>query len=252
MMKNCAKIRGFSVFFQERKVLDSISLDIPQEGITMLLGRSGSGKTTLLRSLNRLNETFEGCRCEGEASVLIGGEMVNIYEEGALSLTELRRHVGMVFQIPNPLPLSVKKNMLLPMQLVLRLGKKEAEARMEQRLTEVGLWDEVKERLNTSALSLSGGQQQRLCLARALALEPDILLLDEPTASLDKKSSELIEAHLLSLKGQCPMVMVSHSISQAQRLGERFVIISEGKITKIIGKNDFAAHEGEKVLTELL
>ena len=252
MMKNCAKIRGFSVFFQERKVLDSISLDIPQEGITMLLGRSGSGKTTLLRSLNRLNETFEGCRCEGEASVLIGGEMVNIYEEGALSLTELRRRVGMVFQIPNPLPLSVKKNMLLPMQLVLRLGKKEAEARMEQRLTEVGLWDEVKERLNTSALSLSGGQQQRLCLARALALEPDILLLDEPTASLDKKSSELIEAHLLSLKGQCPMVMVSHSISQAQRLGERFVIISEGKITKIIGKNDFAAHEGEKVLTELL
>ena len=252
MMKNCAEFRGFSVFFQERKVLDSISLDIPQKGITMLLGRSGSGKTTLLRSLNRLNETFEGCRCEGEASVLIGGEMVNIYEEGALSLTELRRRVGMVFQIPNPLPLSVKKNMLLPMQLVLSLGKKEAEARMEQRLKEVGLWDEVKERLNTSALSLSGGQQQRLCLARALALEPDILLLDEPTASLDKKSSELIEDHLLSLKGRCPMVMVSHSISQAQRLGERFVVISEGKITKIIGRNDIAAHEGQRVLTELL
>ena len=123
---------------------------------------------------------------------------------------------------------------------------------MEQRLKEVGLLDEVKERLNTSALSLSGGQQQRLCLARALALEPDILLLDEPTASLDKKSSELIEDHLLSLKGRCPMVMVSHSISQAQRLGERFVVISEGKITKIIGRNDIAAHEGQRVLTELL
>ena len=107
MMKNCAEFRGFSVFFQERKVLDSISLDIPQKGITMLLGRSGSGKTTLLRSLNRLNETFEGCRCEGEASVLIGGKMVNIYEEETLSLTELRRRVGMVFQTPNPLPLSV-------------------------------------------------------------------------------------------------------------------------------------------------
>ena len=177
--------------------------------------------------------------------MLIGGKMVNIYEEETLSLTELRRRVGMVFQTPNPLPLSVKKNMLLPMQLVLSLGKKEAEARMEQRLKEVGLWDEVKERLNTSALSLSGGQQQRLCLARAL-------LLDEPTASLDKKSSELIEDHLLSLKGRCPMVMVSHSISQAQRLGERFVVISEGKITKIIGRNDFAAHEGQRVLTELL
>ncbi|MEG1798557.1 MAG: phosphate ABC transporter ATP-binding protein [Synergistaceae bacterium] len=250
-MENCVEIRGLSVAFHGRTALDSVSADIPKDGITVLLGRSGSGKTTLLRSLNRLNETFDGYCGSGSVKLLLGGRMADAYSED-ISLTELRRRVGMVFQVPNPLPVSIRKNMMLPMQLVLRMGKKEAEARMEEALCAVGLWSEVRDRMSASAMSISGGQQQRLCLARALTLEPDILLLDEPTASLDKKSSELIEEHLLSLKGRYPMVMVSHSLVQAQKLADRFIAVREGRIAAVLGREDLPAGGGEKVLAGLL
>lgn len=252
VMDNCAEIRNLSISFSKRAAVSNISLDIPHDGITVLLGRSGSGKTTLLRALNRLNETFEGYEQSGSVKVCLDGLMDDIYTLPSHSLTFIRRKVGMVCQVPNPLPMSMRRNMILPMSLVLKLGKKEAAARMEKALTEVGLWDEVKDRLDSSAMAFSGGQQQRMCLARTLALEPDLLLLDEPTASLDRKSSELIEEHLLSLKGKYPMIMVSHSLSQAARLGDRFIIMSEGSVRVIIEKEYLEQKDAESVLNGFL
>ena len=252
MMADCAIIDSLSVCFSNIKALDEVTIKMPSACVTVLLGRSGSGKTTLLRSLNRLNETFEGCSSSGRVSLLIGGSMTDIYGPGSPSLTELRRCVGMVFQTPNPLPMSVRKNMILPMNLVLRRSGDEAEELMEKSLKDVGLWDEVKDRLNSHALELSGGQQQRLCLARTLALKPDILLLDEPTASLDKKSSELIEEYILSQKDKFPVIMVSHSLVQARKLGDRFIVLSEGRIKKVVTQEDIPDGEDADAVLEAL
>ena len=230
-MRYCAELVNLSVSFQKKAAINNINVNIPAEGITVLLGRSGSGKTTFLRSLNRLNETFDGYEVSGSVKVLIDGKNREIYSSDAPPLTELRRRIGMVFQTPNPLPMSLRRNLHLPLQLVLGLDRKEAEARMEAALRSVGLWDEVADRLDEQANRFSGGQQQRLCLARTLALQPDILLLDEPTASLDGKSSELIEEHLLSLRGRYPMIMVSHSLTQARKLGRNFIILKDGEIS---------------------
>ena len=220
----------------------------------MLLGRSGSGKTTLLRTLNRLNECFDGCRTDGSVKLMINGRMTEIYGAGAPEPSSVRRCAGMVFQAPNPLPLALRRNITLPLELTLGLKKREAEERMEQSLRRAGLWDEVKDRLGDSALSFSGGQQQRMCLARTLALEPDILLLDEPTASLDRKSADIVESLLEELRGTIPIIMVSHSLPQALRLGARFFVMRDGKITKTLTRAEVPADEsdGEKFLENLL
>lgn len=252
MMSYCAEIENLSVSFSNSKALSNISFKFRREGITVLLGRSGSGKTTLLRSLNRLNDTFEGCSVNGSARILIGGKLTDIYGNGAPELTELRRRVGMVFQIPNPLPMSVYKNMTLPLRLVLKKSKKECEELMERALRGVGLWEEVKDRLHRQAQEFSGGQQQRLCLARTLALEPDILLLDEPTASLDRKSSELIEELLLSLNERYPMIVVSHNLQQALRLGRSFAVLNEGEITGALSAEELSGKNAQAVLESYL
>ncbi len=252
-MVHSVEIESLFVRFSNITALDGITVNIPASGVTVLLGRSGSGKTTLLRTLNRLNETFDGYSSSGVVRLLLNGSMTDIYSSGSLSVTELRRRVGMVFQTPNPLPMSVRKNMTLPMNLVLRKNGDEAEGLMEKNLRDVGLWDEVKERLNAHALELSGGQQQRLCLARTLALKPDILLLDEPTASLDKKSSELIEEYILSLKDKIPVIMVSHSLVQARKLGDRFIALSDGRIKSVITQKDIPdGDDADAVLEALL
>ena len=249
-MENCAEIRGLRVSFNGETVLRGITADIPRHGVTVLLGRSGSGKTTLLRALNRLNESFAGYEGEGEVRLAIMGGMRPIYGSGAPDLTRIRRSVGMVFQSPNPLPLSFRKNMTLPLELTLNLKKDEAELRMEKSLRDVGLWDEVKDRLNRHAASFSGGQQQRMCLARTLALEPDILLLDEPTASLDRKSAELIEEHLDRLKDRIPVIMVSHSLAQARKLGARFKILSDGRIINELERDELPRGEAAEAFLE--
>ena len=252
-MRYCAELVDLSVSFQKKAAINNINVNIPAEGITVLLGRSGSGKTTFLRSLNRLNETFDGYEGSGSVKVLIDGKNREIYSSDAPPLTELRRRIGMVFQIPNPLPMSIRRNLQLPLQLVLGLDRKEAEARMETALRSVGLWDEVADRLDEQANRFSGGQQQRLCLARTLALKPDMLLLDEPTASLDRKSSELIEEHLLSLRGKYPMIMVSHNLTQALRLGTHFIILSEGKLNSSIPSEEIDLEkDAERFLGNLL
>ena len=252
-MDLCAEIQNLSVSFHGRKAVTEINAGLPSEGITVLIGRSGSGKTTFLRALNRLNETFDGYEGSGSIRLLLGCQMKNIYSSVTLTPTELRRKVGMVFQTPNPLPLSIRRNIMLPLELMLGSGKSVAEEKMETALKTTGLWNEVRDRLDTPANRLSGGQQQRLCLARALALEPEILLLDEPTASLDKRSSELIEDHLLSLKDRYSIVMVSHSVRQALKLGSYFVLLKNGTVAASFLKDELPeGKEAERAMTDLL
>ena len=214
-MTLAARIRRLSVAFHERTILHDITLDIPAEGITVLLGRSGSGKTTFLRALNRLNECLPGCRT-----------------------SDLRRRVGMVFQTPNILPASIRQNMLLPLQLATAFPASEWRERMERSLTEVGLWHDVSSRLREPASILSGGQQQRLCLARTLALEPEILLLDEPTASLDPATTHTIENLLLKLAERYPILLVSHGLPQAKRMASRIVLFGKGRLQGMLSPEE--------------
>ena len=249
----CAEIENLSVSFHGRKAVNGINASLPSDGITVLIGRSGSGKTTFLRALNRLNETFDGHEGSGSIRLLLGGEMKDIYSSGILTPTELRRKVGMVFQTPNPLPLSIRRNIMLPLELMLGSGGSEADEKMETALKTTGLWNEVRDRLDTPANRLSGGQQQRLCLARALVLEPEMLLLDEPSASLDKRSAEQIEDHLLFLKDRYSIVMVSHSVRQALKLGSYFVLLKNGTVAASFFKEELPeGKDAEKALTDLL
>lgn len=246
------EIKNFSVTFGEEAILDNVNLTLPLEGITVLIGRSGSGKTTLLRSLNRLNEAHEEHSASGSVVLCRNGAPVSIYDIDEEKTHELRRRVGMVFQTPNPLPVSIKKNIELPLQLVLKSTREEIREKTEKVLRQVGLWDETKDRLGKSAMKLSGGQQQRLCFARALALEPELLLLDEPTASLDKKASEVIEELIKSLSSDYPVIMVSHSLGQAVRLGDRFVAVDGGHVSGIIEKASLPSGAEEAELEKLL
>lgn len=237
MKQLCASIKNLSVQFNGRPSLKNIYLDAPSPGITVLVGRSGSGKSTLLRSLNRLNEVFEGYSGSGCVQLDLGSGLEQIYPNCgapvAHSLAWLRRRAGMVFQTPDVLPASILANLMMPLMLVAGFDKKEAKARACAAIKSTGLWNEVKDRLEVPAARLSGGQQQRLCLARALALEPAILLLDEPTASLDAASSAAIENMLLGMRPDRPLIMVSHNTRQACHLATRLVIMADGMVNAI-------------------
>ena len=243
---SCALVKGLKVSFLNREVLHGLDAAFPARKVSVILGRSGSGKSTLLRSLNRLNECFDGYQGQGEVRVSLGGALVPVTGEGAPELTELRRRVGMVFQSPNPLPVSVRKNITLPLGLAFRLSQSEVEAILKEKLTQTGLWEEVRDRLDAPALSLSGGQQQRLCLARALALRPELLLLDEPTASLDRAAAERVEDMILALRdGGLSVIMVSHSLPQAAKLADHAVILEDGHVPRTFdGPGLRAAIEG--------
>lgn len=221
---NCVTIKNLTVSFYDREILHGININFPANKISVILGRSGSGKSTLLRSVNRLNECFEGYHGKGEIKIL--------HLDSSVPLTELRRRIGIVFQSPNPLPMSIRKNITLPLNLAFNLSKSETEKIMRSKLEQSGLWDEVKDRLDDPAMSLSGGQQQRLCLARVLALRPDILLLDEPTASLDRAAANKIEDMILSLKlkSEISVIMVSHSLQQAAKLADYAIVLEDGNI----------------------
>lgn len=221
------RIENLSVSFYGKPVLKDLNLEIAAGGPTFLLGRSGSGKTTLLRAINRLNEYFQDCETRGKIGVQLEGEWIDIYGQDVV-VENLRRRVGMVFQNPNVLPLSIEGNIGLPLEVALSFSASQSRDHIEQALRDVHLWDEVKDRLASPAATLSGGQQQRLCLARALALQPEILLLDEPTASLDFKAAQQIESLLLELKTRYTLVIVSHSIGQAHRLAEQVFVLHDG------------------------
>ncbi|MBI4799330.1 MAG: ATP-binding cassette domain-containing protein [Desulfarculus sp.] len=227
------RIRGLKVAFAGRPALAGVDLDLPRGRLTVVLGRSGSGKTTLLRSLNRLNECLPDCRTQGLVQLRLGGTWRDIHQDEA-PVEDLRRRVGMVFQTPALLPLSVAKNLTLPLRLTLGLGKAEALEAGQRALVKAQRWDEVKDRLRQPAVGLSGGQQQRLCLARALALGPEILLLDEPTASLDYQATAKIEELLLSLAGEYTLVVVSHGLGQARRLAHQVAVLRQGLCSRVL------------------
>lgn len=249
-MKTAARIRDLNVYFNNSQILHDINLDIASPGITVLLGRSGSGKTTLLQTLNRLNEEFDGCLTSGQISVDFGSGLESVYGRPDSELPLLRRRVGMVFQTPNVLPVSVLRNITMPLELVAACPG--AKAKAEQRLRDVELWDEVKDRLHSPAERLSGGQQQRLCLARTLALEPRLLLLDEPTASLDVHNARKIETLLGKLGGSYPIMLVSHGLAQARRLADSLVIMESGRIKRQFHfAGELQEHDFEALFNEL-
>ncbi|WP_334120060.1 phosphate ABC transporter ATP-binding protein [Limnobacter sp.] len=206
-------VQGLRVSYNGITALDDLSLQIHQGCITALIGPSGCGKTSFLSSLNRLTDMIPHARVEGR----IEFDGLNIHDPN-VDVRALRTHVGMIFQRPNPFPLSVRKNIEMPLREHGIAGKQVLHERLERALTDVGLWDEVKDRLDQSALGLSGGQQQRLCIARALALEPKVLLMDEPCSALDPISSGVVEDLVLRLKGRYTVVIVTHNLAQAKRI----------------------------------
>lgn len=202
-----------SLDYANKAAFKDVSLDIKSGGITALIGPSGCGKTSFLTCLNRLVELTPSCKVSGR--ILLGNQDVQ-----ALDVISLRRRVGMLFQKPNPFPLSIMRNIEFPLREHGVRSRDEIDHRVEDVLRDVGLWDEVKNRLSALALSLSGGQQQRLCLARALALKPEVLLMDEPCSALDPISSEVVEDLITNLRGRYTVLVVTHNLAQAKRIAD--------------------------------
>ena len=219
-------IRNAELFYGNFQALKNINLAIPEKQITSFIGPSGCGKSTLLKSLNRMNDLVEGCRITGE--FLLDGE--DIY--GKMDVNVLRKRVGMVFQKPNPFPMSVYDNIAYGPRTHGIHSKVKLDDIVEKSLRDAAIWDELKDRLKKSALGLSGGQQQRLCIARALAVEPDVLLMDEPTSALDQISTSKIEDLAIELKKCYTIVMVTHNMQQAARISDKTAFFLLGEVVE--------------------
>jgi phosphate transport system ATP-binding protein len=217
-------IESLSLWYGEKRALNNISMSVPAQRITAYIGPSGCGKSTLLRCFNRMNDLVDGVRIEGK--IRIGG--IDVYDP-ALDVTELRKRVGMVFQKSNPFPKSIYENAAYGPRILGVRHRHELDAVVERSLRGAALWDEVSDRLNDSALGLSGGQQQRLCIARALAVEPEVLLMDEPCSALDPIATAKIEELMLDLKQEYTIVIVTHNMQQAARVSDYtgFMLLGE-------------------------
>ncbi len=234
-LKTKIKVRGLNFFYGAQKVLDHIDLDIPSGSITAVSGPSGQGKSSLLTAFNRLWENIDGARATGHIWIDFGKGLVEVTKP-EYGVHHLRRKVGMVFQMPNPLPMSIFKNMQFPLKLAGISEKDSVDEKIETALKQAHLWEEVKNRLSCDARMLSGGQLQRLCIARTLVLQPEVLLMDEPTASLDPVSVEKIEDLLLDLKTRCTIVMVSHYMDQIRRIADTNLKLSDGKLSLVMAQ----------------
>lgn len=208
-------IKDLNLYYGDFHALHGINMQVKPNEITAFIGPSGCGKSTLLKTLNRMNDLVEGCRIEGD--VLLDGE--DIY--GSMDVNHLRKRVGMVFQKPNPFPMSIYDNIAYGPRTHGIKGKAQLDEIVEKSLRGAAIWDEVKDRLKKSALGLSGGQQQRICVARALAVEPEVLLMDEPTSALDPISTSKIEDLALELKKDYTIVIVTHNMQQAARISDK-------------------------------
>jgi len=217
------EVEGLCLYYGDNLVLRDVTLTIDKGCITALIGPSGCGKTSFLNSINRLLELVPGSRAAGR--IRLDGRDI-----GIMDVVDLRRRVGMIFQKPNPFPLSIRRNLALPLRAHGLRGRRLLAEKIEVALRRVGLWEEVKDRLDRPAQALSGGQQQRLCIARALVLEPEVLLFDEPCSSLDPISTEVIENLITALRGQITILVVTHNLGQARRIADHaaFFWISEG------------------------
>lgn len=223
-MSTIMSAQGLNLWYSNNQALYDVNMELPKNQITALIGPSGCGKSTFLKTLNRMNDLVEGIRIEGK--ILYDGQ--DIYDP-QVDTTWLRKEVGMVFQKPNPFPMSVYDNIAYGPKLQGIRSKVRLDEIVEKSLRGAAIWDEVKDRLNKSALGLSGGQQQRLCIARALAVEPKVLLMDEPTSALDPISTSKIEELATELKKDYTIIMVTHNMQQAARISDRTAFFLLGK-----------------------
>lgn len=235
-------IKNMDLFYGDFQALKDINIDLNKEGITALIGPSGCGKSTFLKSLNRMNDLVEGCRIEGD--ILLDG--VDIYKD-SVDVYQLRKRVGMVFQKPNPFPMSIYDNVAYGPRTHGIKDKATLDEIVEKSLKGAFIWNEVKDRLKSSALGLSGGQQQRLCIARALAVNPEVLLMDEPTSALDPIATSKIEDLMQELKKQYTIVIVTHSMQQAARISDETAFFLLGElIEKGLTKKIFTTPSNKK------
>ena len=241
-------VDGLNFYYGRAQALQNISINIPEQMVMAFIGPSGCGKTTFLRTLNRMNDVIPGTRVEG--SVLIDNQ--DIYTPGS-DVVDLRRKVGMVFQKSNPFPKSIFDNVAYGLRINrLTVGKPELEDRVEQALQDAALWSEVKDRLKSSALSLSGGQQQRLCIARALAIRPEVILMDEPASALDPIATSKIEELIVDLKKQYTIVIVTHNMQQAARVSDLTAFFLLGKLIEVNTTEKMFTAPAEKVTEDYI
>ncbi|HEX2060317.1 MAG TPA: phosphate ABC transporter ATP-binding protein PstB [Thermoanaerobaculia bacterium] len=222
------EVRNFNFYYGEAKVLHGITLDIPQNQVTALIGPSGCGKSTFLRSINRMNDIIPGAR--GEGLISVAGQ--DVYAPN-VDVVALRRRIGMVFQKSNPFPKSIYENIAYGLRIGGVNDRRVLDETVEKSLRRAALWNEVKDRLNASALALSGGQQQRLCIARALAVDPEVLLMDEPASALDPIATQKIEELVYELKENYTIAIVTHNMQQAARVSDRTAFFMLGKLVEI-------------------
>lgn len=233
--------RDVSVYYGDKKAIDKVSIDIATEHVTSFIGPSGCGKSTFLRALNRMNDTIASCRVEG--AITLDGK--DIYTSG-MDVVQLRARVGMVFQKPNPFPKSIYENVAYgPRIHGLTGAKSELDGIVESSLKRAGLWEEVKDRLTESGTALSGGQQQRLCIARAIAVDPEVILMDEPCSALDPIATARIEELIDDLRGRYAIVIVTHSMQQAARVSQRTAFFHLGNLVEYGATSDIFTNPRE-------
>lgn len=234
------EIRDLNLHYGDFHALKGIDMDIEEKEITAFIGPSGCGKSTLLKSLNRMNDLVEGCRIDGK--ILLDGQ--DIY--GNIDVNHLRKRVGMVFQKPNPFPMSIYDNIAFGPRTHGIKSKVKLDEIVERSLRGAAIWDETKDRLKKSALGMSGGQQQRLCIARALAVEPEVLLLDEPTSALDPISTSKIEDLVLTLKNNYTIIIVTHNMQQAARIADKTAFFLLGNLVEFDTTDNIFASPKDK------
>jgi phosphate transport system ATP-binding protein len=233
--------RNVNVYYGDKQAINDVSIDVDRENVTAFIGPSGCGKSTFLRSLNRMNDTVAGARVEGQ--ILLDGE--DIYASG-MDVVQLRARVGMVFQKPNPFPKSIYDNVAYgPRIHGLASGKAELDQIVETSLTRAGLWTEVKDRLSESGTALSGGQQQRLCIARAIAVDPEVILMDEPCSALDPIATARIEELIHDLRGKYAIIIVTHNMQQAARVSQRTAFFHLGHLIEFGETSDIFTNPRE-------
>ena len=241
-------VADLNFFYGRAQALHDINLNIPERMVMAFIGPSGCGKTTFLRTLNRMNDVIPGTRVEGKVSI----DNQDVYEPGA-DVVELRRKVGMVFQKSNPFPKSIFDNVAYGLRINrLTSSKSELADRVEEALTDAALWSEVKDRLKSSALGLSGGQQQRLCIARALAIRPEVILMDEPASALDPIATSKIEELIVDLKKQYTIVIVTHNMQQAARVSDLTAFFLLGKLIEVNATEKVFTAPDEKVTEDYI
>jgi phosphate transport system ATP-binding protein len=234
--------RDVSIYYGTKKAIDNVSIDIATEHVTAFIGPSGCGKSTFLRALNRMNDTIPSCKFQGK--IELDGE--DIYGD-SMDVVQLRARVGMVFQKPNPFPKSIYENVAYgPRIHGLAANKAEMDAIVEKSLRRAGLWDEVKDRLTDAGTALSGGQQQRLCIARAIAVSPEVILMDEPCSALDPIATARIEELIDELKGRYAIVIVTHSMQQAARVSQRTAFFHLGTMVEYGTTSDIFTNPREE------